>query len=168
MGGRSPTTIKAQVLAIKMAVINCSRLQKTPTIPPQGPMPLLDRVGMGMAVNMLYSSITAKHWLRGQAFIKFDSVQKARGTFLSTWESTPARIMEGATFAFGAMTVTITHCPTQQRWFHLFLRGAENQMGYVHEQNEPLGLGVVAKLLEYVELEMEEHKRHIQKEFLKF
>ena len=69
-------------------------------------MPLSDEVGMGMAVDMLYSSMTAKSHLKGQSFIQFDSMHKTQGTFTSAWESSPSRIKEGATFASGAMKVS--------------------------------------------------------------
>ncbi len=35
-------------------------------------------------------------------------------------------VREVSTFASGSMTVTVTSCPTQQKWFGLFLQGAKN------------------------------------------
>ncbi len=41
-------------------------------------------------------------------------------------------------------------------------------MGYVSHQNQPLGPGVVAKILDMVEWEMEDSKGKIQGNFVKF
>ncbi len=72
-------------------------------------------------------------------------------------------IGEGSTFAMGAMKVMVTLCPTQQGWFGLFLRGAENRMGYVYQCNQPLCQGVMRKLLDTVKVEIEE----VEEEWLK-
>jgi hypothetical protein len=167
MSGRVTTTIKAHAAAIKRTVLNCACIRKTPTIPMQGPMPLSDQLGIGMAVDMFFNSFTAQSRLEGEAFIQLDSMRKPRSTFTSALESLSAGIQEGTTFATGAMKVTVTSCLTQQRWFGFFMRGAESQMGYVSQQNQPLGPGVVAKMLEVVEWEMEDHKGRIHGDFVK-
>jgi hypothetical protein len=66
------------------------------------------------------------------------------------------------------MKVTVTSCPTQQRWFGLFLRGAENRMGYVSQRNQPLGVWVVAKMLELVKFKVEEQDDWVAREYYKF
>jgi hypothetical protein len=95
-------------------------------------------------------------------------MQRHRATFTAAWESLPSGIEEGTTFAMGAMRVTVTTCPTQQKWFGLFLRGAESRMGYTSQQNQPLRVGVVAKMLEMVLEEVMDQEIHIAKEFIKF
>jgi hypothetical protein len=131
-------------------------------------MPLADNLGMGMVVDMLYRSLSAKPWFKGESFIQFDSMQLPRATFTTAWESLPSGIEEGTTFAMGTMRVSVTTCPTQQKWFGLFLRGAESRMGYMSQQNQPLGVGVVAKMLEMVLKEVADQAKHIAKEFMKF
>ena len=83
MGGRSVATIEAHANAIKQNVQNCMLIRKTPTLPARGPMPVGDRVGMGVAVDMLIHSMTAKPRLRGQKFVQFDTVRKVRGMYSS-------------------------------------------------------------------------------------
>jgi len=167
MGGRAVATIEGHVAVVKQTIQNLRLIRKTPTIPHRGPMPLADNLGMGMAVDMLYSSLLAKPRLKGESFIQFDSMQCPRATFTAAWESLPSGIEEGATFATGTMRVTVTTCPTQQKWFGLFLRGAESRMGYRSQQNQPLGVGVVAKMLEMVLEEVADQEKHIAKEFMK-
>jgi hypothetical protein len=168
MGGRAVATIKGHAAAVKQTIQNSWLIRKTPTIPHRGPMPLTDNLGMGMAVDMLYNSLSAKPRLKGESFIQFDSMQRPRATFTAAWESLPSGIEEGATFATGTMRVTVTTCPTQQKWFGLFRRGTESRMGYTSQQNQPLGVRVVAKMLEMVLEEVVDQEKHIAKEFMKF
>ena len=121
-GGLAVSTIKAKASSIKRTVGECKLLRKTPLIPSRGPMPMEDNVGMGMAVEMLFHSLVAKPRLKDQKFIQFDSMRKLRSVFTSAWESSPRGISEGSTFTTGTARVTVTFCPTQQRWFSLFMR----------------------------------------------
>ena len=91
MGGRAVATIHGHAAALKRSVGNCQLIQKTPTIPPQGPMPLTDPVGMGLVVELLFHSLTAKPCIKGESHIQFDSMRRPRATFTSAWESSPAR-----------------------------------------------------------------------------
>jgi hypothetical protein len=50
----------------------------------------------------------------------------------------------------------------------LFLRGAESQMGYTSQQNQPLGVIVVAKMLEMVVEEVEDQEEQVAQEYMKF
>jgi hypothetical protein len=78
-------------------------------------------------------------------------------------------VREGSTFATGSMKVTVKSCPTQQKWFGLFLQGAENRMGYVSQCNQPLCKGVIQKLLEAVKVEIQEVKKEwLKREYIKF
>jgi hypothetical protein len=149
MGGRAILTIEGHAAAIKRTVQNSRMIRKMPTIPHRGPMPIGDNLGMGMAVDMLYNSLSAMPRLKGESFIQFDMMRPPQATFIAAWESSPAGIEEGSTFATGAMRVMVTTCPSQQKWFGLFLRGAECRMGYTFQCNQPLGVSVVAKLLEW-------------------
>ena len=168
MGGRAKTTIEGHAASLQRFVKNASQIRRTPSIPVRGPMPLEDKVGMGIAVDLLLHSLTAKPRLKGEKFIQFDTMRRPRATFSRGWESSPAGIAEGATFTMGTARVTVTSCPTQQPWFGLFMRGAETRMGWVSQQNKPFGKGVIGALLELVEEEMVEHEGRIQGEYVKF
>ena len=65
MGGRTAATIEAHTSSILQAVLNCWQFRTTPAIPPQGPMPMSDSVGMGLAVEVLFHLITAVPRIRG-------------------------------------------------------------------------------------------------------
>ena len=168
MGGRAKTTIEGHAASLQRFIKNASQIRRTPSIPVRGPMPLEDKVGMGIAADLLLHSLTAKPRLKGEKFIQFDSMRRPRATFSRGWESSPVGIAEGATFTMGTARVTVTSCPTQQPWFGLFMRGAETRMGWVSQQNKPFGKGVIGTLLELVEEEMMEHEGRIRGEYVKF
>ena len=130
MGGRAVATIHGHAAALKRSVGNCQLIRKTPTIPPRGPMPLTDPVGMGLAVELLFHSLTAKPRIKGESHIQFDSMRRPRATFTSAWESSPIGVQEGSTFTLNTARVTVTLCPSQQGWFDRMMRGAESRMGY--------------------------------------
>ena len=167
MGGRAVATIEAHTAAIKKNILNCQLLRKTPSIPPHGPMPIADTVGMGLAVELLFHSLTAVPRIKGQSHIQFDSMRRPRATFSSAWESSPMGIRENSTFSTSAAKVTITSCPTQQKWFGLMMRGAESRMGYTSQRQQPLGIGIISKLLDLIKEEAVEQERTIAREYIK-
>jgi hypothetical protein len=65
MGGRAISAIQSHASALKRAIQNCCIIRKTPTIPLRGPIPCADKLGMGMAVDMLFNLLTAKPHLKG-------------------------------------------------------------------------------------------------------
>ena len=124
-------------------------------------MPLADMVGMGLAVELLFHSLTAVPRIKGQSHIQFDSIRKQRSAFTSAWESSLLGIHENSTFSTSATKVTITSCPTEQKWFGLMMRGAESRMGYTSQRQQPLGIGVISKLLKIIKEEAEDQEREV-------
>jgi hypothetical protein len=148
MGGRASTTTTAHAAAIKRMVRYCAAICKTPTIPPRGPCPLSDTVGiMSIAVDMLFNAMTATPHLRGESHIQLESMRRVRATFTQSWISSPHGIAEGASFSAGFGRTTWTACPTKQDWFSRFLRGCEIRMGYATKSNRSLSTNAVNKLL---------------------
>jgi hypothetical protein len=143
MGGRDEATIEAHAAAILRTVRNCQQFRKTPTIPPRGPMPMSDGLGMGLAVELLFHSLTAVPRIKGESHIQFESMRRPRATFTSAWESSPAGTRGGSTFSSSMAKLTITSCPSQQKWFGLMMRGTESSMGYTSNRQQPLGTGVI-------------------------
>jgi hypothetical protein len=93
-------------------------------------MPLTDTVGIGLAVELLSHLLNAVPCIKGKSHIQFDSMRQPRATFTSAWESSPIGIQEGLTFTLNTARVTITSCPSQEKWFERMMRGAESRMGY--------------------------------------
>ena len=64
--------------------------------------------------------------------------------------------------------MTITMCPTQHKWFGLFVRGMENRMGCVSQRNQPLGPGVIPLLLQMVQEDAEGEEVGVAAGLIKF
>jgi hypothetical protein len=167
MGRRAVATIEAHATAILRTVQNCQQFRKTPSIPPRGPMPISDGVGMGLAIELLFHSLTAVPHIKGESHIQFNSMRRPRATFTSAWESSPMGTKEGSSFSSSMTKITITSCPSQQKWFGLMMRGTESRMGYTSSRQQPLGTGIVSKLLTLIREEAEEQDRAIAREYLK-
>jgi hypothetical protein len=84
-------------------------------------MPIGDNIniGMGLAVKLLFHSLTPVPRIKGEKHIQFDLMRKTRSTFLSAWESSPIGIKEGSMFSLNMAKITITPCPSKQK-----MRGA--------------------------------------------
>ena len=128
-------------------------------------MPLRDQVGMGLAVEMEMTSLTAKGRIKEHA--QWDAVRKSRSTFTRLWQTSPGGIDEGFSFGSGWSKSTFTSCPSQSDWFSLFAIGAETRIGFASEANKPLHIKVVLRLLELIKEEAEDQPWHIRKEMLK-
>jgi hypothetical protein len=101
MGGRAVATIEAHAAAIKRMTQNCKLFRMTPPIPPRGPKPMLDCVGMGLEVSILFNSLTATPCLKGESHIQFDLMRRPRATYTSAWELSPKGVQEGSTISTG-------------------------------------------------------------------
>jgi hypothetical protein len=150
MGGRAVATIEAHTAAIQQGVNNCQIFRKTLSILPWGPTLIRDSVGMGVTVKLLFHSLTAVPRIKGEKHIQFDLMRKPRGAFLSAWESSPTGIKEGSMFSSSMAKITITSCPTQQKWFNLMMRGVERRIGYTSQRQQPLEVGVMVRLLNLI------------------
>jgi len=124
---------------------NAERINKTPSYHLHGPFPLGDPVGMGLAIDMLTKSVVAKGWLVD--YVQFSTIQKLCATYTKNWESLPAGVLEGASFARGVGRVRSTSCPSQSEWFSQFQRGMEYRMGSQSEPCHGLLMGAIVYLL---------------------
>ena len=60
MGGRAEQTITGHANSIKRTIAMCDLIGKTPSIPPRGPFPMKDQIGMGVGVEMNLKGLTAR------------------------------------------------------------------------------------------------------------
>jgi hypothetical protein len=127
MLGKSPHTIRVHRRETIAVFENSRLIGKTPAYHPRGPFPVGNPVGMSLAVDMLIKSLVAKG--RIVDHVHFSTLWKLQGTYTKNWESSPAGVTEGASFAKGASWICPTSCPAQSKWFHDFLQGMEHRMG---------------------------------------
>ena len=167
MAGRAAPTLMGHASSVQRTAKNCKLIGKTPSVPLRGPMPFSDPVGMGVAVEMLFTSITAKSRIKGQSHIQYDTMRKSRSTFSKGYASSPQGIAEGSSFGNGMVKSTLTKCPTQSEWFSTFSRGAETRMGFFSAANKPLNIKVILRVLDMIKVEASQHSREIAFELLK-
>ena len=81
------------------------------SIPPRGPIPLKDNVGIGLAKDIEFWGLTERGKIKANA--QWDSVRKPRGTNTKAWELLPLGVAEGFSFLSGTTKSTFTSCPSQ-------------------------------------------------------
>ena len=152
--GRAKSTIASHVRGVRLGIKLSEELGKPPSLSltPRGPMTLGDPVGMSLAVEMLYHSLSAKGRIKDH--IQFDTMRKSRSTFSRSWDSSPAGVAEGAAFSRGTGKVRMTSCPSQSQWFSDFLLGAQDRMGYDTANQMALPIKTVVKMLELIKLDV--------------
>ncbi len=115
MAGKSPLTIRGHLVETIAVLRNAERINKTPSYHPSGSFPLGNPVGMGLAIDLLTKSVVAKGRLVD--YVQFSTIRKLRATYTKNWESLPAGVLEGASFAKRVGGVRPTSCPSQSEWF---------------------------------------------------
>ncbi len=106
MLGKSPLMIRAHRRQTIAVFKNSRLIGKIPAYHPRGPFPVGNPMGMSLAVDMHIKSLVAKGRIANHN--QFSTLRKLRGTYTKNWESSPAGVTEGASFARGAGQI----CPT--------------------------------------------------------
>lgn len=153
ISGRSHLTIAEHRRETGSIVRNCERIGKTPSLPPRGPFPMSDQVGMGVAVEMLQKSLVSRGRIREH--IQFDTMRTVRGTYTKAYEASAEGVAEGFCFSRGTARVRPTGCPSQSEWMQLFLSGAESRMGFESQADHAVSIDAIVKLLEYAKRDAE-------------
>ena len=111
IAGKPKKTIDTHRGEVLITVKTCEKISKTPSHAPQGSFPLEDFCGMGVVVEILVKSYTAKG--RISDHVQFDTIRKLRSTFAKVFKSSPAGANEGSLFAKGTGKVWPPSCPSQ-------------------------------------------------------
>ncbi len=154
MLGESLLTIRMHRRESERAISMVLTFGKTPAYHPRGPFPMINQVGMSLAVDILLKSLVTRGKL--VEHVQFATLRKLRTTYTKNWESSPAGVKKGAAFAYGKYRVRQTSCPAQLEWFHNFLHGLEFRMGCQLDPNHGLLMGAVIYLLGLIRLGAEE------------
>lgn len=152
--GKSRLTINSHKREIFANIIRCERANKTPSYPPRGPMPMEDTVGMGVAVEMLLKSLHARGKIK--EWVQFDTLRRVRSSYTKAYDSSPAGVNEGASFARGTSRVRPTSCPTQSEFFADILRGMENRMGYDSTADHGVSIQALVKCLDLIKIDADD------------
>jgi hypothetical protein len=149
MAGKSLLMIIAHLCETSAVINNAAPVNKTPSYQPQGPFPLSNPVGMGLAVDVLVKLLVLKG--RIKRHVQFSTIRRLRVTHMKNWESSPLGVAKRASFAKGLGWIRPTLCPSQLEWFYNFLHGMEYRMGSQSQLNHGLLIGVIVHLLDLME-----------------
>ena len=145
--GPAAATIAAHRTGVDRVVRQCMLINKTPSFPSRGPMPVSDPVGMGVAVEMLHHSINRTGRVSKEGFISYAAMRKGRSTHSTTYKSSPEGVEDANAFVSGFSSLSLTKCATQSEWFKAFSKGAERRMGAESNANQPLTISAIGELL---------------------
>ena len=148
INGKSRNTISGHKRRTRELVDNAVRINKTPTLEPRGPFPLVDQVGMGLAVDIIQKSLVTSG--RNERVIQAETLRQLRSTFTKNWESSPKGVAESASFGSGQGRVRPTSCPAQSEWYQDFWRGVEKRMGHKSLANHALEMAAMVKCIELI------------------
>ena len=126
LNGRAQATMETHATEVKRRVKDCTVFGKNPSLPARGPMPLEDNVGMGLAVEMEYRSLVARGQINKEGFIQYQSLRKMHGTSTKLFQSSPEGIASESSIGSGLEKTSLTKCPTQSDWYHMFNLGIAN------------------------------------------
>ena len=153
MAGKSRHTISGHRRRNLRIIENATRINKTPSLEPRGPVELGDPSGMSLAVDILQESIHAEG--RNEAVVQAETLRQMRATYTKSWDSSPAGVAERATFGKGAGRVRPTACPTQSEWFTDFWRGLEKRMGHKSMANHAIPMKAMVTLIGLIKSDAE-------------
>ena len=94
-------------------------------LPPMGPHPVEDVVGMGLAVCVLQRSLDVG---RNEATVQFSTTQKMKTAYANMWRAS----LEGSkssVFSRDTAKMFTTTCPTHGDWNERFSKGMHERMG---------------------------------------
>ena len=148
MTGKAKRTIGSHLGRTKRILAINAKYGKTPTFEQRGPLPPVDLMGMGIALDMVLYSVEAKG-LNGKP-VQYSSLRQVRSTATRNYDSSPKGMAEVACFSAGKGRVRPTKCPSQSEFFSLFGKGCEYRMGYESKANKETSIRVIVELLERV------------------
>ncbi len=147
---REPKTVNKVVQEAKRGLSIASSLGFAHTLfRPMGPFPVVDSMGMGVAVVMLQRSLDkGKH----DRNIQFETVRKFRSAasniYHASVEGQGAMVM-----AKDTQKLTVTECPTYSDFFGRFVQGMHKRMGDIVQPDRAISHDIMLELMSLVEEE---------------
>ena len=153
--GPAAATVASHRASVDRTVRQCELINKTPSFPPRGPMPVGDPVGMGVAVEMLHHSTNRTGRVNKEGFISYAAMCRQRGVYSTSYKSSHVGVADHNAFVSGFSSMSLTNCPTQSTWFQAFSKGAERRMGAESNANQPLTIMAIREVLKRIKLSAE-------------
>jgi len=145
---RESSTVEGNLRRLRLDYNDASSaLSVLNPLPTLGNPTMKDRVGMGMAIYTLHSSLRQGKYTTN---LQWDSMRKTPTWYANAFGA-GSEYSNGAVLAKDEKKLFITECPTAGWWFSRFMRGAKLRMGVIRRQNEALTVKVVLAVCELAE-----------------
>lgn len=155
---KAPGTYSSARTGLNNLIRSWSDLGLHPPLPPLGPWPLKDEVGFAVALAQLrYSQNKGKNC---KTHLQFDSVRKLRTAYSHIVESSSS----GQKSHFVAFrgptseTYSASNCPTESKFYTLFMRGLLLRMGRQTIVNMGLDHRVLLVILDMLEADFNDRR----------
>ncbi len=157
MWSRERHTVEGNARRMRLDLKNAlHELSIAELFPPMGNPEMEDRVGMGMAIITLHSSLRPG---RHASHLQWDTMRRTPTWYAHAHEAIVGGD-EATIFASDQKKMYATQVLTRCRWFTAFLLGAKKRMGVIRKQDEALTIKQLLLLLEIADEEWEAAKGH--------
>ena len=144
---RSPSTIGNTKSGIANLIMAWKELGLPIDLPALGPWPVADKMGFMLAIGQLrYSQRPGSN---RDSHLQFDSVRKLRTSYAHVHQ-VGRLAAEPDAIAFKGLkgeALTVSDCPSDSRWYQMFMRGLLIRMGRQVESNWGLDYRILLKIL---------------------
>jgi len=152
--GREPHTVSATLRGVRHMVCLWGKVDLAPNLPPLGPYPVADSLGMGVAIAMLLKSLEPGRY--NLQYQQFETVRKLRAAYANTYMASWGGVSSLRTVGGDRVKHHLTHSPTQSLWFERFAQGCIHRMGQDVRQDWAFPLGAMLGLFQVLEEEWTE------------
>ena len=144
MWAREPGIVEDNRREIATGIEMAKILTIDPPYWPMGPFPPYDSFGYGVAVTMVYRSLTPGKYAN---YLQFGSIRKARSAFSNCYMASVTGHENANSIGRAIGKLYLTKCPTQSLWFGRFTEGCLKRMGQIVKQDFGISIGVLHELL---------------------
>ena len=150
MWSRTKGSVTSNVRRMRKDMLEASKsLSFGQILPAFGNPEMEDKVGMGIAIITLHTSLRKG---RNAETIQFDTMRKTGTWYAHAYEAITGQELDSL-YAADNRKMFGTKCVTRSRWFGAFLLGAKRRMGVIRFQDEALTVGQLLGALDLLEEE---------------
>ena len=144
MWAREPGTVEDNRREVETGIETAKILSIDPPYWPMGPIPPYDTFGYGVALTMVYRSLSHGKYAD---YLQFGSIRKVRSAFSNCYMASVTGHENANRIGRAIGKLYLTKCPTQSLWFGRF---SEGRMGQIVKQDLGVSIKVLHELLRLI------------------
>lgn len=142
---REPDTVSDNRRDLEAGIKIANTLRIDPPFWPMGPFPTIDICGYGVAISMVYKSLSpGRH---DKSYTQFETIRKLRPAFSNSYMASALGHNQANSIGRTIGHVYLTKCPTQSLWFGRFTEGCLKRMGQVIKRDLGISIEVLHEML---------------------